>query len=210
MFKKVIIPISATLLFSCARENKEKVLNMSDLTPQAKRDTSEFKKEKDTSHFSLFNLPLADSCGIRLQEYNELKDPMFPDRFMPKSKLKLTLVARDESLLMGQWTYSDSLKTMNAFFNWLDCFGTECTSFKYGEEVNIQKDAMILFINDTSITYFSSKSKLELNNWQRYLEKFYGIDQWDVVIWQQPRKKGVWMKYDLLPGKKKKQFLPLR
>lgn len=183
---------------------------MSDLTPQSKRDTSELKKVKDTTHFSLFNLSLADSCGIRIQEFSEVKDPMFPDRFMPKNKCKLNLRASESSTFYGQWMYPDSLKTMNAFFNWLDCFGPECSSYKIGEEVNMQKDGFIFFINDTLITYFSSSTKLELNNWQQYLEKFYGIDQWDVVIWQQPRKKAVWMKYDLLPGKNKKQFLPLK
>jgi hypothetical protein len=210
MFKKVLIPIYVILLFSCSGENKEKVLNMSDLTPQSKRDTTEFQKEKDTAKFSLFNLSLADSCGIRIQEYSEEKDPMFPDRFMPKSKFKLNLHAQERSLLMGQWIYPDSLKTMNAYFNWLDCFGPECKAIKLGEEVNMQSEGLLFFINDTSIMYFTSNSKLELNNWQQYLEKQYRIDQWDLVVWQQPRKKAVWMRYDVLPGKKKKQFLPLK
>ena len=210
MFKKVLIPISVILLFSCSGENKEKVLNMSDLTPQSKRDTTEFQKEKDSANCSLFNLSLADSCGLRIQEYGEVKDPMFPDRFMPKSKFKLNLHAKERSYLMGQWIYPDSLKTMNAFFNWLDCFGPQCEEFKIGEESPMQNGGFICFINDTSITYFSSMSKLELNNWQQYLEKQYRIDQWDLVVCQQPRKKAVWMKYDLLPGKKKKQFLPLK
>jgi hypothetical protein len=210
MFKKVLIPIGFIILFSCSGEKKEKVLDMSDLTPQAKRNTTKSQKEKDTTHFSLFNLSLADSCGIRIQEFSEIKDPMFPDRFMPKSKFKLNLDAKDRSLFMGQWNYPDSVKTMNAFFNWLDCFGPECKAIKLGEEVNMQSEGLLFFINDTSITYFTSNSKLELNNWQQYLEKQYRIDQWDLVVWQQPRKKAVWMRYDVLPGKKKKQFVPFR
>jgi hypothetical protein len=210
MFKKLLTPIGFLVLFSCSGEKNEKVLDMSELIPQAKKETSKSLKVKDTTHFSLFNRSLADSCGIQIQEYSEVKDPMFPDRFMPVSKFKLILNTQETSLFMGQWTYGDSLKTINAFFNWLDCFGLECSSIKYREEVNMQKDALILFINDTSITYLSSKSKLELNNWEQYLEKQYRIDQWDLVVWQQPRKKAVWMRYDVLPGKKKKQFLPFR
>jgi hypothetical protein len=209
MFRKVLIPFCSIILSSCSGEKKEKVLDMSDLTPQPKSDTTELKNDKDIAQISLFNLPLADSCGIRIQEYIEVKDPMFPDRFMPKRKFKLNLSAKEKTLFMGQWTYPDSLKTMNAFFNWLDCFGSECKSFKYGEEVNMQKDAFILFVNDTSITYFSSKSTLELNKWQQYLERHLGIDRWDLVILQQPFKKSVWMRYDVLRGKNNKQFLPL-
>jgi hypothetical protein len=188
----------------------EKVLDMNDLTPHAKKETVNSTVEKDTLRPSLFNIPLADSCGIRIQEFSEVKDPMFPDRFMPKSKLKLNLQAKEMSLFMGQWTYPDSVKTRNAFFNWLDCFGPECKAIKLGEEVNMQSEGLLFIINDTSITYFTSNSKLELNNWQQYLEKQYGIDQWDMVVWQQPRKKAVWMSYNVLPGKKKKQFLPLK
>lgn len=210
MFKKVLIPICAMLLFSCSGENKEKVLDMSDLTPQAKEETSKSLKVKDTAHFSLINLILADSCGIPIQQFRELKEPMFPDRFMPKSKFKLNLETEHKNLFMGQWNYPDSIKTMNAFFNWLDCFGPECKSIKLGEEENMQKEGLLFFINDTSITYFSSNSKLDLERWQQYLEKQYGINQWDLVVWQQPRKKAVWMRYDVLPGKKKKQFLPLK
>jgi hypothetical protein len=210
MYRKTIISLATILLFSCSGGKKEKVLDMNDLTPHAKKETVKSTVEKDTLHSSLFNLPLADSCGIRIQEFSEVKDPMFPDRFMPKSKLKLNLQAKEMSLFMGQWTYPDSVKTRNAFFNWLDCFGPECTAVKFGEETQIQKEGLLFFINDTTITYVSSKVKPDLNSWQQYLEKQYSIDQWDVVVWQQPGKKAVWMKYDQLPGKKKKQFLPLK
>jgi len=209
MFRKVFIPVCAVLLFSCSGKNKEQVLNMSDLTPHAKKEVRDSQMVKDTTNPSLFNLSLADSCGIRIQEFSELNDPMFPDRFMPKSKFKLNLHAKESSLVMGQWTYTDSVKTMNAFFNWLDCFGPECKAIKLGEEANMQKDGLLFFINDTSMTYLTSKLKLDLNNWQQYLEKYDGVDQWDLVVWQQPRKNALWMRYDVLPGKKKKQFLPL-
>lgn len=210
MYKKLVILFGTMILCSCSGEKKEKVLDMSDLTPQAKRNTTKSQKEKDTTHSSLFNLSLADSCGMRIQEFTEEKDPMFPDRFMPKSKLKLNLHSKESSLFMGQWVYPDSLSTINAFFNWLDCFGPQCSAFKLGEESPMQKDGFICFINDTSITYVSAKEKLNLTHWQQYLEKQYQIEQWDMVIWQETRKEAIWMKYDVLPGKKKKQFLPLK
>lgn len=207
--KPKLIFVYSLLLFSCSGIEEEKVVRMEDLIPREKKVHVTKASPKDTFSFSLFNVPLADSCGIRIQEFTEIMDPMFPDRFAPKNKFKLKLNSQETGYFIGQWTYPDSLKTMNAFFNWIDCFGKDCQSFKFGQEVNMQNEGMLLFVNDTSITYVSTSLNPNLKNWQRYFEKQYDIDQWDIVVWQQSRKKAVWMKYDQLPGKKKKQFLPL-
>jgi hypothetical protein len=183
---------------------------MEDLIPKAKKERTATLESEDTLNHRLFNRALADSIGLHVRNFSEVKDPMFPDRFMPENKFKLNLNDAEKPCFMGQWIYADSIKTMNAFYNWLDCFGSDCQSFKFGQDVIMQREGMLLFVNDTSITYLDSCSKLHLKNWQLYLEKQYGIDQWDVVVWQQPGKKAVWMKYDHLPGKKKKQFLPLK
>jgi hypothetical protein len=210
VYSNVLIALSVLFFFSCSGKREEKVLDMEDLTPHSTKETKTSDEKKDSISFPIFNLIVADSCGIHIQDYSEVKDPMFPDRFMPTRKLKVTLNSSETSVFYGQWTYPDSLKTMNAFFNWLDCFGPECSSFKYAEEANMQKDGLLFFINDTSMAYLSSKSKLNPEDWQCYLQRIYGVEQWDLVILQQPRKKSVWMKYDAIPGKKKKQFLPLK
>jgi hypothetical protein len=195
-------------VFSCSEKKKDQVLDMQDLTPHSLRKFNKISKKEDSSQFEFFNIAIADSCGIRVTKYSEMKKPMFPDRFMPKSKCKLNLIS-DDTIFIGKWIYSDSLQTMNMFFNWLDCFGSESKAIKVGEDINMQKDGFLLFVNDTLITYVSAKSKLNLENWQRYLEKKYEIKDWDIVVYQPPFKKAIWMRYQYLPGKRKNQYIPL-
>jgi hypothetical protein len=121
----------------------------------------------------------------------------------------MTLQLKEDAIFFGQWVYKDSIKTMNALFNWMDCFGPKCKSLKYLQPTNFQKESMLIFVNDTSLTYISSPLKLDKNQWQQYLEKNKGTTEWDIVIVQKKAAKASWEYYGSLNGSDKKQFLPL-
>lgn len=208
--QSVRIFLLISLFYSCTSDRKDEVLNMNDLTPQARQTK---QTEKDTSEAEIdfgFSIPMADSSGITVMEMDFMKQPMFPDRFMPDSILKLKLDLKEDKLFFGQWIFADSLKTRNALFNWLDCFGANCNAIKYLSESRFQNEAMLLFVNDTSIIYLSSKSNLDEKKWQHYLELKYGIDLWKTVIVQSNGKKAKWYSYEKLKQAKKASFIPLK
>ena len=125
---KIIVSFFVLIvLFSCGEKPKEEVLDMEDIIPQSERykDGVTTGEKKDTIDLG-FDIWMAVRAGISVMEVGRHEDPMFVDRFQPKSILKLDLNTKTDKIFFGQWTFRDSLKTMNAFYNWIDCFGTNC------------------------------------------------------------------------------------
>lgn len=198
------------ILFACGEEKKDEVIDMQDITPHSDRDYDHTQKEIiDTIDFG-FDQAVANELGMNLSSVKFFEKPLFPDRFTPKSSKKLILMQEIDSTFFCQWTFKDSLKTMNALFNWIDCFGPKCKSIKYRFNENFQPENMLIFVNDTSITYISSDKPLSEKDWQHYFEKVNGIEEWDNVIIQKAKRKASWYNYSSPLGSKEKKFLPFK
>ena len=187
------------LLFSCGRK-ENRIMDMRDITPKSERDYTQQKFEKvDTIDFG-FNSFVANELGLNLSGIKFNEAPMFPDRFLPKSKKKLILMQEVDSTLFCQWSFKDSIQTKNAFYNWVDCFGEKCKSIKFGETINFQKDNFVILVNDTSLTYITSVKKIQQDDWLQFFEKTEAIKNWKTVIYQSSRSKATWFK--VVDGKK--------
>lgn len=200
--------LSLILLVSaaCGGNQKDEVIDMKDITPQAKHKVSVLKAEEKALDYG-FNRSVADSVGLKVMEIDSVEEPFFVDRFSPRSQTKLELQLKEGQLLYCQWTFKDSLKTKNAFYNWIDCYGEKCKSIHFGQKVNFQKDNFRLFMNDTSITYISSSLKLSTKDWQAYLKSVNGVEEWKLIIEQATSGKAKWMRFfddkleELIPQK---------
>ncbi len=63
--------------------------------------------------------------GFEFISAKEISRNLLPDRFGPINKSEIELVSNADTINYLCWTYSDSIKTMNAFYNWIDNFGEE-------------------------------------------------------------------------------------
>ncbi len=199
--KFLLILFGIVLVTSCGGK-KEKVLDMDDINPKASNDEQGKKSQKEEDIDFGFDIWKAEKAGITVMKIDTLGEPMFVDRFQPKSFKKLNLQMKEGVVFFGQWTFKDSLRTMNAFFNWLDCFGPNCKSHKYLGEEKYQSDAMLIFLNDTSFTYITSSLPLDEKKWQKCLALNYGNDFWDLVVVQKKQRKALWYEYKIDPIKK--------
>jgi hypothetical protein len=109
----------------------------------------------------------------------------------------------DDSVFYTKFNFKDSLKSKNAFFNWINCFDARCKSILPGEKKNLQKNGFLLLQNDTSIIYISSKSSNELLQWKKYYTSFDNI-QWKYILSQSTNGKVKWESF----GENKLQKLP--
>lgn len=200
MVKVVLYCLIGLFFVACRQKEKETILDMKDISPQAEGDYTQNKKDTIKTVDYGFNTKIADEIGVQVMEMDLLEESMFPDRFEPTAVKKLMLQLKEDQILYCQWTYKDSIKTMNAFYNWIDCFGEKCKSIKFGQSVNFQKDNFILLINDTSLTYISSQIKLKSEDWLRYFELKNEIVDWKILIHQGTRAKANWFK--VVEGKK--------
>ncbi len=190
-FFSIVLLITA----ACGGKQKDEVIDMKDITPHSTRNYDSTKTENvETSDYG-FNREVADSIGLAIMEIDSVEDPFFVDRFSPRSQIKLYLQLKEDNILFCQWSFKDSVKTKNAFYNWIDCFGEKCKSIHFGQNVNFQKDNFRLFMNDTSITYISSALKLSTKDWQAYLKSVSGVEEWKLIIEQSTRGKAKWMRF---------------
>lgn len=197
---RIVFLLVALTFFAC-QEKKEKVIDMRDITPHSTRvDDGKSKVDKKETVDYGFDIMIGDSVGIAVMEIDSIIEPLFPDRFTPRNKKKLTLQLKENPIIFCQWTFKDSTRTKNALYNWIDCFGPNCKSIKYGQKVNFQKDNFILLENDTSLTYISSPIKLDVDDWLKYFELKSNIKDWKLLLYQGTRTKATW--YKVVEGKK--------
>lgn len=196
MKKNYLFLVSLVLLITaaCGGNQKDEVIDMNDITPQAKHKDPIVKAEEKASDYG-FNRTVADSIGLKVMEVDSVEEPFFVDRFSPRSQTKVYLQLEEDKILFCQWTFKDSVKTKNAFYNWIDCYGEKCKSIHFGQNVNFQKDNFRLFMNETSITYISSPLKLSTKDWQAYLKSVSGVEEWKLIIEQSTRGKAKWMRF---------------
>lgn len=191
---------------SCNSSSKKSVINMSDITPHSEKEYKGKVKEDNSKAFDYgFNLKIADEIGIQVMEIDSIGEPLFPDRFSPKKIKKLSLQLKAYPIIFCHWTFKDSIHTKNALYNWIDCYGANCKSIKYGQKMNFQKDNFILLESDTSLTYISSPSKLIADDWLKYFELQTEIKDWKLMIYQGTSGKAIW--YSVIEGKKEPLIL---
>lgn len=204
----VIVLLILSLFSSCGGE-KEEVLDITDVIPGSENYKDEVKI--DTAAFiadtlsKYLDVNLVPELKLIDSKFSPITSTMLPERFAAKSFFKIAIQTSNDSITICQWKYKDSIKTMNAFYNWLDCFGKNCKSLRYREAGKFQKEAMLIFVNDTSITYLSSNRMISPDLWIKYFEKNNKILEWDNIVLQQRGMKSVWGNSNKLT----KRFIPL-
>lgn len=190
--KLILVFIGFFFVAACVQKEKEHVINLKDVIPTAddSKPIHTDAAKKDTTLG--FNLNAAHELNITVQHVKIFDLPLLPDRFNPKSTIKLFLFEGKDSILFSQWVYQDSSHTQNAFYNWLDCFGKNCRSFKIGQKSRFQNESFILFVNDTILTYLSSPLNLNPKQWIHYFEKNNAIESWKYVVFQPKHSKTNW------------------
>ena len=98
------------------------------------------------------------------------------------------------------YNFSDTLKTKNAFYNWLDCYGSDCNPVKLNEDVtSIKTPPMFTLVYDTCIVTVEYLCEHKKNDWKSFqdsiVSKFgnnylYRIDVecGGPLTWAQPKK----------------------
>ncbi len=188
--KKLFFIGMLLVLFSCKEEKKE-VLDINDVIPKAERSYDEIEDEAQ-GIFDSIQLKTNEfaSANILVDSLRFVTKKQFPDRFGTVSSEKYRLFNADSSILFQKWTYADSSKTMNAFFNWIDCFGKNCDSYKIGEETKIGVTPKLIAVNDTTILMIEGE-KINIKQWEDFLSN-KGFENWHYWIEQKPYRKAEW------------------
>jgi hypothetical protein len=155
-------------------DNEKEVLNINDEKPK-------------TAYF----LSAFDSLYKKASWY-KLDSLLFPDRFGPSKMEKWYLLNEKDSIVALHYEFKDSLRTKNAFFNWIDCYGSNCASYQVGSQFKKQTRNSVFLVGATNLVYIESKFPISS-------EKL-------VKIFNEKEKDQNWIYLVEIPGKKKTRW----
>ena len=191
------------ILFSCSNNKKEETVDLREITSSSERykeGKSEVKKKKEKELNFIDTLDvrfkgILDSLKINDSVVRKLDIVLFPDRFGAKSITKFYWKEKKDSINLLDWEFSDSLKTENAFYNWIDCFGENCKSIKIGDKIKIQKRGLLILVNDKHLLVIDATSKIDCESWIKLVGSQKFGDTWKYIVYQPQKGKSTWMNY---------------
>jgi len=194
--RKIHYIFLVVILAACVGQ-KEEVVDISEITPQSKRNydndtTPESTKDSITLIKKRF---IEYGIGVDMLVYSEKR--LFPDRVGPIRHEKFDLQDGEFDFQYFNWTYSDSSKVMNSFYNWLDVLGVE----QIGSKVNIQDEFMCVLVGDTNLIYVNGSNGSTGNEWLAYHDSLGYDENWNYMIEQYHGKRASWYQFD--EGKRK-------
>ena len=192
-----------SLVFSCSNEKKDETINLSEITTSSERykegklehKKNNNKKVSFTDTLDIHFKGILDSLNINDSVVRKLDIVSFPDRFGAKSITKFYWKEKIDSINFINWEFTDSLKTENAFYNWIDCFGENCRSIKIGDKVKIQKRGLLVLVNEKHIIVIDSDKKIDYLKWVSLLKNQLFGENWKYIVFQPKKGKAVWMNY---------------
>ncbi len=174
------------VVLAACEQKKEKVIDLSERTPQSSRDYDEVDTVQvvDTLAAPLkkFQSWFPEVSSIQISDERN-----FLERFQPVSKEKFVWYLEDgDSLTYMRLVFSDSTYTKSAFYNWLDRTGTSY----FGANENIQKDPFAMLYTDTVLLTLSGA--IDFKKWEAFFDEKEWLDEGDYWIKQRKFGKAHW------------------
>jgi hypothetical protein len=198
MIKGFAFLVIAAALFSC--EQKTETVDFDDLAPSSERyDNDKPKKveevQKDDKPLASPFLTIADTL-LPDARWKIWDTTLFADRFGPKFNEKYFLVSSRDSITLQHYEFKDSLRTKNAFFNYLDCFGPKCRSYQVGDNLKFPKRNGLILVGVKHIYILEGNSKVNELAVRQKLEKDRKKENWIYVIDVPKSGKTTWKRID--------------
>lgn len=188
--------ITSFILISCGEQKSIETVDMEELLPQGREDKVIVEEEKIIKEITPFEIALKEIDSSYIVVSDSSSESYFPDRL--RFLKKEGMVVEKDSLVyeVAIWEFSDSLQTINAFYNWLDCFGDYCESVKVGEQKYLRdKSSKLIWVSDYQIFYVKAAKPFERNTfWEELAGNHLKETEWNIKLTKNPR---VIMKWDM-------------
>ncbi|AEA44811.1 hypothetical protein [Fluviicola taffensis] len=151
---------SVVIIASCS-ETPTETVSLDDISHTSDKfndvdDKKEEVKTQDDKPKTAFFLVAFDSI-YKDASWHKLDSLLFPDRFGPSKLEKWYLLGNKDSIVALHYEFKDSLRTKNAFFNWIDCYGPKCLSYQVGSQFKKQNRNSLFLVGANHLIYIESK-----------------------------------------------------
>lgn len=177
--------------------NKADTVDLEEFLPKSKK---EYNYDEDT--VSQVEEEVPDSIELYIQSKTSnarfvskedlSNNKHFPDRLDYANKFyhEVTIDSTQYELVI--WQFEDSLHTVNAFYNWMDCFGKECKSIRIGEEKWVYDGSFQLFVDDMKLIYIATNEKMNRKIWSDIF-KPERKETWNFHLYQPLKRMAKWI-----------------
>lgn len=195
LFTLAVASFLITLVISCS-DNEKGTLSLDDISHTSDKfdnvdDTEEIPEIKDEKPKKGYFLTAFDSI-YKDASWFMLDSLLFPDRFGPSKMEKWYLLNQKDSIVALHYEFKDSLRTKNAFFNWLDCYGPKCTSYEVGAQFKKQSRNSLFLVGENQLVYMEAKSPIALDKLIGILNKEKEDQNWMYILEIPGKKKTRW------------------
>ena len=187
--------ICLVLCVSCGKNNDNKVIKYEDIGEKAQSNTSVdiLPSEDDNNEDTTLNLSNLD---IEISKTYNLSANDFLDRFQSEESFKRLFLTSNDSIYFKSWSFRDSTACMNAFYNWLDCFGKDCSPIELYSTDFITSNYNLLLVFENQIHSIISKENQNLQVWHRYFEAENDISEYHYILEQKRNQSMTWFEYN--------------
>lgn len=165
--------------FSCSNEKQEiETVDFEDFLPKSERDY-DYDKEEESVEVEIEINPTIKMIGelLNVDFVQPEKGRHFPNRFSYRAHEDFFFVSKDDTIHYSHWYYEDSLRTTSTLFNWMDCFGKECQSLRFKEEISVKSPKYFgLWATDTALIFVYSDNRFNIKTWNNTMEKVYFLN----------------------------------
>jgi hypothetical protein len=170
MYRSIAVALVILLVTACGTETTELP---QDLIPVAERDYSFQEEQEDELHMDVPDV-LKEFVGqlARDGQLTSFDSVLYLNRFGPEQRISFIRSTSSDSAEWHVYQFSDSLKTINAFYNWLDCFGSDCLSLSIGQQAKMKgrPGQVVVTANRIIAVYFlAGKSSYDSSFWDELL-----------------------------------------
>jgi hypothetical protein len=121
---------------------------------------------------------------------------LFPDRFGPNAQEKWMTIGTKDSLVLLRYQFKDSLRTKNAFFNWIDCFGPKCKSYTVGANIRIPKRTALWLVGSKELVIIEGNKLIDEKVVREILNKDPKKENWLYLVNIPKTGKTTWKRID--------------
>jgi len=185
--------------YSCSKNGEEEFIKYSEIGPQSESDKNDSGDNHDEQDSSA-SLVHSDVLNLDIESVYMINTDDFTDRFEHIQAEKFLIKMDTDSILFKTWTYADSLSTMNAFYNLLDCFGANCEIIDLFSNEYSERKYNLVLVSNKQIHWIQSKNNQSLIKWNRYLNNVFSTPNFHYIMEQRTNKQVEWLQKDQATG----------
>lgn len=184
---KIVAGLILMCLFltSCKGEKDDNTVSFEDLKqirPEKEYDTDSVKKQETVQVDPNFALAGIVDSLVGNGSWQIWDTLLYPMRFGPEHTYTWIYTAPSDSVAVFELCFKDSLKTLNAFYNWLDCFDQKGTSVTIGTPYRNRGRSAVILVSNNCLFFWESKRGIKPEVLINALEKDPEEQNWNYVV----------------------------